>query len=66
MTMYAISICQNNHYFFGDIKCPICGKVSEKSVEYREGDCVFCGKLCPEHAYACTEPSPIDINSDNY
>jgi len=63
-----ILYCENKHYFVNSEKCPICGLDSTSSVEYREGDCIDCGQLCPGYAYGCTSPSPLvleDINDQS-
>ncbi len=55
-----ISKCKNGHYYQGDT-CPHCGeKVAVEEYEQREGDCIACGQLCPDGAYGCNEPSPIE------
>ena len=58
--MEKIYKCKNGHYYIGT-KCPHCGE--EKPVdeyEQRPGDCIACGQLCPDGAYACNTPSPIE------
>lgn len=61
-----IFFCKNEHYYesFND-KCPWCGKESVGSVEYQEGDCIACGGLCPENAYCCPSPQPLEIITDS-
>ncbi len=61
-----IHVCPNNHYFYAlkkerITKCPFCNEESVKIVEYRVGDCIACGHLCPEYAYGCTDPNPLNI-----
>ena len=51
-----IYICENGHYSEQKI-CPHCKKKFIKFIEYMEGDCVYCGNLCPGYAYA----APIQI-----
>lgn len=58
--MKKICKCKNGHYYI-EKKCPYCGE--DKPVELydrRAGDCIACGQLCPDGAYACNKPSPID------
>ena len=53
--------CKNDHYFQGE-KCPLCGERKVKEYEQRPGDCIYCGHLCPDGAYACNSPTPLDEN----
>jgi ribosomal protein L37AE/L43A len=55
---YVINKCEKRHYFLKDV-CPFCEKRSIGTRELRKGDCVKCGQLCADGAYACYEPSPI-------
>lgn len=55
-----INVCSEKHYFLGE-SCPFCGKSIIENVEYREGDCIACGQLCPEFAYGCDNPSQIKM-----
>lgn len=59
-----IYICISGHYYSEDGMCPHCGKVAVRNVEYRNGDCCFCGVLCPGHAYGCDDPQPIVESKD--
>ena len=51
--------CPNKHFFVSKT-CPFCDSKPVKEHEYRPGDCVSCGNLCPENAYGCNEPCPIE------
>ena len=65
MTAHAeISRCSNGHYFLGSQRdvCPHCGASAVASYEYRSGDCVACGALCPDGAYCCDTPQPVASN----
>ena len=59
-TKILIFACKNDHYFIKTDKCPFCGEKRIKTYDYREGDCIDCGQLCPGYAYGCTEPNPLD------
>lgn len=50
--------CKNGHYSIKQL-CPICGKNVVECFELRNGDCVACGQLCQDGAYACDKPEPI-------
>ncbi len=61
-----IHVCSNNHYFYvskndENTACPFCNEKSIRMVEYRAGDCIACGNLCPEYAYGCTDSKPLKI-----
>lgn len=56
-----IYMCSNEHHFLSDKECPFCSEKPIKEIEYREGDCIHCGLLCPEYAYGCANPKPIKI-----
>lgn len=51
--------CPNGHYFVETSQCPHCGAEACDAFELREGDCVYCGELCPGYAYGCTLPTPL-------
>ncbi len=61
-----IYVCINKHHYLEGGKCPFCGADYVKVEELRAGDCVKCGQLCPDGAYACNESLPIDIDGKNY
>lgn len=65
MENQAVSIfgCANGHYFLEIDRCPFCGDQPSRVVEYRSGDCISCGQLCPEFAYGCDHPRPLDIQA---
>ena len=54
--------CKNGHYFLNVSICPYCGEQYRETVNYREGDCIKCGQLCPGYAYGCISPKAIDSN----
>ena len=56
-----IKVCEEGHHWFKEDSCPFCGKDVKDTVEYREGDCIKCGCLCPNYAYGCTSPEPLVI-----
>lgn len=49
--------CTAGHFFLSET-CPFCGQSKVQEIEYRSGDCIRCGNLCPEHAYGCNENEP--------
>lgn len=53
-----INMCKNGHYFLEGV-CPHCGEPVVETLELRKGDCIRCGQLCPDGAYACHEPVPV-------
>ena len=53
-----LHLCKEGHFFIESV-CPWCGQAPSKEEEYREGDCVACGFLCPGSAYGCDGPRPI-------
>jgi len=55
--------CKNGHFFLDASICTYCGEQHQDAVEYREGDCIKCGLLCPGYAYGCASPKPIEPNS---
>lgn len=57
-----INICKNGHYYVLKDYCPLCGETLASVVSYRSGDCIKCGELCPEYAYACKNPDPELFN----
>jgi LITAF-like zinc ribbon domain len=58
--MRFIAKCFNGHYFvYIADRCPFCDATVETTVEYRDGDCVSCGALCPVFALSCNSPSLI-------
>lgn len=57
-----IKICTNGHHWILEETCPFCENKSIKTIEYRNGDCIKCGALCPHHAYGCMSPEPIKLN----
>ena len=50
--------CKNGHFFLKET-CPFCESPPINFHEYRKGDCIFCGCLCPEFGYCCTDPFPL-------
>lgn len=52
-----INICKNNHYFIDSDLCPFCNEEIENQIERMEGDCIFCGQLCPIYSYGCNIPN---------
>ena len=54
-----IKKCAKMHFWIKGEKCPFCGGVCVEQVEYRSGDCISCGQLCPESGYCCTDPAPL-------
>lgn len=60
MKVSNINKCANSHYFVEEV-CPFCGANATEKLEAREGDCVKCGQLCPDGAYGCNEPEPMNI-----
>jgi len=60
-----IYICSNGHHFLSDKECPFCSEKPINNIEYREGDCIHCGQLCPGYAYCCDDPKPIKIIETN-
>lgn len=60
MVVKNINKCSKGHYFFENV-CPFCGENACKKVEVRVGDCIKCGQLCPDGAYACNNPEPMNI-----
>ena len=59
MEVLKIFKCRNGHYFKTNI-CPYCGGAIEKVFEQKDGDCINCGQLCPEEAYCCNNPVPLN------
>lgn len=59
-----IFVCSNGHHSLDNNLCPFCGKKPIKTVEYRDGDCIDCGNLCPSYAYGCNTPYPLKIDSN--
>jgi hypothetical protein len=56
-----IARCAKGHFFVRNRKdCPLCQSPIQETFEYRQGDCVACGLLCPGYALGCSSPSPID------
>jgi hypothetical protein len=53
--------CRNGHYSFQDT-CRVCGEAAECVVEWREGDCIACGFLCPSYAYGCDSSVPLTFD----
>ena len=51
--------CENGHHFLGP-QCPFCSGGVQVSLEYRDGDCIDCGVLCPGYAYGCASPHPLE------
>lgn len=51
--------CPNNHHWLNSTFCPFCGNEPTKTIKYNPGDCIKCGCLCPEYAYGCNTPEPI-------
>jgi hypothetical protein len=60
-----IYICSNGHHFLSNSECPFCSAEPVREVEYREGDCIQCGQLCPVYAYGCSNPAPLDTKVYN-
>ena len=59
--------CSNDHWFTSKSKgmiCPYCGERAIKSVEQRIGDCIRCSALCPDGAYACSEPVELEFEEE--
>ncbi len=56
-----IYVCAEKHHYVTEGRCPFCGKEFVEALELRSGDCVKCGQLCPDGAYACNDSSPIEI-----
>ncbi len=56
-----INKCKNGHFYIGD-HCPHCGESKVEELEIRDGDCIFCGQLCPDGAYGCQTPDPIILH----
>lgn len=52
-----INVCKNNHHFIDSELCPFCNEEVESQIERMEGDCIFCGQLCPIYAYGCNIPN---------
>jgi hypothetical protein len=61
MVIAYIYKCKNGHHFINDEICPYCNEPFEKKIEYQRGDCIFCGQLCPNYAYGCNHPNPIEV-----
>ena len=55
----SINKCVNLHFWLKGEKCPFCGEPASEQVEYRSGDCIACGQLCPDSGYCCTDPAPV-------
>lgn len=55
----SIKKCANMHFWIKGEMCPVCGTMFVELVEYRNGDCIACGQLCPDGGYCCTDPAPI-------
>lgn len=56
-------VCPNDHHSLDKDHCPFCGLEAVKEMEYRDGDCIDCGNLCPGYAYACNTPYPLQVES---
>ena len=59
---FLIHRCKNGHHYINKEICPYCDEASQNTFEYRQGDCIHCGQLCPEYAYACNDFKPIKIH----